>query len=550
MRIQEESPLPRDPLETLESDYEKAEVHLAWDRKKGVDGAPDERTLLFAFVELIPAEIPPPFDDYDPRDPRFFERIGDHHTLYVRHAVVGAKEALSWYLECRRGVAVLPGDDDGQFPAHDASGAKHLRIGDLGEEPAWPMLMCAPDDADTIPFAPEWMSCPRVHHLVPLANFNLDGLWEKKREQERAIGWLEDHLHFSLEEYPEYWGSVHLVAPNPVYRKLHAGRQRGAPPATAVSLRFEPRVGKRAEGLQLVYKDATMLGKLSAFSTTVHSRLVRMSFPQGHHSFQTDVIDPVRGMLENQNLVHVFIDGFRFDINVSGALKIKAPSLGSSYEVNRFSPTRDGMPIAIGGAATKVASAGSRLSEGKSQRSRRVAAEKSGQRWFRGELEEARSHLRGLIHGAKRDVLIVDPYFAHEELWIFMLAVGNEDVPIKLLSSAEVLKEPALHAREKGELLLDQVRRVSAAPRMNPFEVKVMIGGRPAVHDRFLLVDDRIWLLGSSLNEFGSRGTMMVSLPDPAPVRQELQKVWSEAMSLDKWVEEREKNTDKLRGKS
>jgi hypothetical protein len=35
---------------------------------------------------------------------------------------------------------------------------------------------------------------------------------------------------------------------------------------------------------------------------------------------------------------------------------------------------------------------------------------------------------------------------------------------------------------------------------MNPVEVRVMKGASPAIHDRFLLVGDRLWMLGSSLN--------------------------------------------------
>ena len=127
-----------------------------------------------------------------------------------------------------------------------------------------------------------------------------------------------------------------------------------------------------------------------------------------------------------------------------------------------------------------------------------------------------------------------------------MLAVGRDDITVRVLSSAEVLqKVPAEKAAlPGGEALLDVLRQVRSHDRMNPFEIKVMTGDRPGVHDRFLVVDDRIWLLGSSLNEFGSRGTMMVSLPDPAPVREQLANAWNDAVDLETWVSRRRRAVD------
>lgn len=537
MRIQEEAPLPLTPLATFDEDYEMAIVHLAWDRR-----GREERTLLFAFVELIPTEIPPPVDDYDAKDPRFSQRLGGQsdHVVYVRHAVVPAREALGWYLGCRRGLAVLPGKD-GRLPAPEAAGATVLRLSDLGEEPAWPTLVCAADDSDAIPFAPDWAECPRTHHLLPLAEINLGGLWSKP-EMERAERWLSDHLHFSLEEYPEYWGSVHLVAPNPVYRELHTRLQPRTPPAESVLVRFEPRAGKRVEGLSLAFRGGDSAGKLYAYNVPVHSALMRMNFPGGAHAVQKDVIDPVRGMLRSSNRMSAFVTSIKIDMHVASTVEVQGPTPETTYTVMRSGPAER-----LGtGKTPKLASAEMRMGEAHARRRKRAAARRQNQRWFRGEQEEAVDVLRGLIHEARREVLLVDPYFGGVELVKFMLAVGREDIPVRVLSSAEVLKEVrALEgaSREAGEHLLDVLSQLRSHQRMNPFEIKVLTGKRPAVHDRFLVVDERIWLLGSSLNEFGSRGTMMVSLPDPDPVREQLTKAWNDAVELEAWVERRKKNS-------
>jgi len=535
MRIQEEAPLPEDPLATFESDYEMAVVHLAFNRRRGRPGELGEGTLLFAFVELLPTEIPPPNDDFDPKDPRFSTGLGGdgQHTVYVQHAVVSAKNARAWYLGCRRGLAVLP--ENGAFPEPEAAGATRLRLADLGEYPSWPTLLCVADKSKHVPFVPEWAEYPRMHHLIARTDFKLGDLWSVS-EQERAHTWLLDHLHFRLDEYPEYWGSVHLMAPNPLYRHLHARRQQHFPPAESVLLRFEPRASKKLDGLELTYRGDALSEKLYSHTVPVQSLLLRMNFPGHAHLFQADVVDSVRGMLKNSSptLMSGFID-IKLDVNIGSTLEVNGPTPNSTYSVVRSSP-------AFGSRALdtpKLASARQRLTDANDRRRKRANAARRDQRWFRGQEDEAVDVLRSLLHQATREVLIVDPYFSGMELVKLMLAVGREDIPVRILSSAEVLRKQHGHggvAGAEGERLLDVLKQVRAHKRMNPFEIKVMPGKTPSIHDRFLLIDDKIWLLGSSLNKFGSSGTMMVALPDPESVREQLSRSWNDAMGLEAWL--------------
>jgi hypothetical protein len=178
------------------------------------------------------------------------------------------------------------------------------------------------------------------------------------------------------------------------------------------------------------------------------------------------------------------------------------------------------------------------------------AAKSHGQRWFKGKKDEARNLLRSLLNEATSDVLLVDPYFGAEELGEIMLAVGREDIQIRILSSSE-LKKPIAEGSEleKGTQLLALLQQLRSQQRMNPFEIRVMPGARPAIHDRFLAIDKRIWLLGSSLNEFGSRGTMLLALPDPGAVRDDLMKAWNDSEALETWVERR-RSREKTGGES
>jgi hypothetical protein len=64
--------------------------------------------------------------------------------------------------------------------------------------------------------------------------------------------------------------------------------------------------------------------------------------------------------------------------------------------------------------------------------------------------------------------------------------------------------------------------------------VRVMQGGdTPAIHDRYIVIDDEVWHCGPSFNELGARLGVVVRLPDPIPVRREINAVWSQSTPLE-----------------
>jgi hypothetical protein len=534
MKIQEESPLPTNPLDGLEDDYGHAVLHVAWDRHSETK----ELTLLFAFVELLPTEIPPPIDDYDFKAPRSSHRLGSDskHCIYVRHAVMTARQGLDWYLACRVGTAVLP------WPK-----GSPLKLADLGEEPPWPTLVSASDDSDAIPFVPQWIHCPRTHHLLPLVDFDLGLLWSAE-EREKAQGWLEDRLHFDLGEYPEYWGSVHLVAPNPVYRKIRTRLQRREPPAQSIVIQFQPRARKSAQGLDLIFRAKDPWGVTASPRATVERSLLRFHFDNGLNDASHDVLDPTRGFLQTSNYLLGFFDSFSSETHFAQTVLVKGPK--SSYEVTKLGKPHVST-FSVTGATQKVNTAHSRMISADIARRQRGAAKSHGQRWFKDQKDEARNLLRSLLNEANSNVLLIDPYFGAEELGEIMLAVGREDIPIRILSSSELRKSVSEESKlDKGNHLFALLQKIRSQQRMNPFEIRVMPGARPAIHDRFLIIDKRIWLLGSSLNEFGSRGTMLLALPDPDAVRDDLMKAWNDSEALEVWIERQQKRAKAKGGTS
>jgi hypothetical protein len=300
MQIQDAPPRSFNPLASLADDYEQAVVHLAWGEFK----QPAELRLLFAMVELLPNEVPPPLDDGE-----LVKKIDDESFVHIRRVVVAAEEALAWYLQCRQGIAWMP-FDDGSFPGTNDEHAQRFILADLGEEPPWPTLVCAHDENDqsTVPFCPPWHRTPRVHHLLPVQDLKLEKRWPSAEQLEHVMSWLSEHLHFHLNDYPEYWGSLHLVAPNPVFRRI---QERvfitSDPPSESVFVHFEPRTGKTVDGLELVYRESHPWGTRDLRRIVLQGPLVRVGFDHALDTTQRMVLDPQRGTLEEAGGHRVFL---------------------------------------------------------------------------------------------------------------------------------------------------------------------------------------------------------------------------------------------------
>jgi hypothetical protein len=537
MDIQDEFPLAQDPLADLATDYHHAVLHIAWDWHRPPF---DTVRLLFAFVELLPAEVPPPIDDYSFKDPGCRQRLGkaSEHQVHIRRAVISAADALAWYMACRSGTAVLP-DDNGSLRSPDDPGPQRLALlAPLGEEPAWPALLSAPDDSDMLPFAPAWIHCARSHHLVPTTEVDLEGLWPTAAEREEATNWLASVLHFELDQYPEYWGSVHLLAPNPVYRKMRSRLHRGEAPGESVLVKFQPRAGRSLDGLTLLYRERDAYGVTSGCVVRVRSDVLRFNSQSMVHSTSEDVFDERRGFLEVSHSMTTFVRGINMQFGAAQATRVQGAK--SSYVV-----PKSGKPeVVTVGTHEPPAPARLRLITAHYARHSKKAAADQHQRWFLGQHAEARAFLRSILTVATETLLFVDPYFGPDELGEFLLAVSRTDVPVLVLSSGKGLKEKVVKGAtiEKGDRLVEALAHLRTIQPMNPVEIRVMLGDDPPIHDRFMVVDRRIWHLGASLHDFGARGTLVLALPDPDEVRPHLLAAWDGAMPLDQWIQQRRRD--------
>lgn len=62
------------------------------------------------------------------------------------------------------------------------------------------------------------------------------------------------------------------------------------------------------------------------------------------------------------------------------------------------------------------------------------------------------------------------------------------------------------------------------------------------LHDRFLVIDDAVWFLGNSLNTLGDKSSLIVKLPNPDEVIEQLEGMLSQSISFEDYKISRAKN--------
>lgn len=520
------------PTWLVPGDYEHAMLHLAWLVASGV------RYLVFAQVVLYPAEFPEPDETAELVGPTF--KVGAQLCrTYLKRQRLSLEEALRWYDASLRGWVQLWGATN----KRDGSDV-FFSLGDLAQEPQWPTVCTG----SGLPFVDLTWGVVRSHHLVqPINPEHVAALTTCEHSRSRTMcehidarEWFSEHLYWDLAVYPEWIGSINLVAPNPLYRDLQWRLERptNANPERVVSA--IARANCNLDGLRLHVEEFGPIGVIATHDRTGMGapERIRHTSPESILSFL--VTCPQRGVLDCSEPRSVTSGPMGIHL-VSGpriaTQRIAIPGTARKPGVTRVLPliqtTLDadiGPPPDAGLAASLLWNAVRRAYV----RGLRV------EKWFYRDQKRAEKFIQGLIANAVRRVWIIDPYFGVVGLFRFALGTTRTDVETHLLVGVTRLKEddPTEPSSEAGEILLREVRHYAST---KPVEARVMIG-TPAVHDRFLVIDDAVFLSGSSLHSLGERASMVVQILDGEPIVRELAEIMHDAdrtTSLEAWVEQR-----------
>jgi hypothetical protein len=524
-----------DSRRQLLDDYRGALIRLATLR------ANKQQYLLFAWVELYPFDMRLP-DRWISGEQAWRVPQSDGWTCAFSATPVTVTEALDWYEAAANGNVVIHVGKSNTIEALAPA---------VGPEPAYGGF-CTGVDA---PFALSWHDDPRVHRYVALsANpepVRQLGLIRAARE------WLEQHIGFDPYEFDEWLGGLALLAPDPLCA------------AVALCLTGRTEDGRESLTVQVVPRRSVERGIAHLSDLSIHvverrvgawqsvrtmqlnpaGTSVKIENPHWYGEVGYALVCPKRGLLrfvEPQSSIEQVGIGMHAS---NMTLMVDVPAEGrrkpaKTIPVMRFLPR---LQISVGAALNDAVR--TRLIAAKERRKMRLEISNAPQRLFgsqrsvtdrievQRQQQEAESFVAGLIARAQKQVIFVDPFFGLRQTRLFALRVSNNRVRVRILTGQQGLKARGESRQPPHSLLAADLAYLESLAKDKSVvapTVRVMLGGdTPAIHDRYLVVDNEVWHCGPSFNELGARLGVMVRLPDPIAVRREINAVWSQSTRLE-----------------
>lgn len=477
--------------------------------------------LLFASVELLPAEMPAP-----PAPPNggWYQNFGSGR-LCVGRTVVPLLEALAWYEALGRGHGLVPGK------------TFKVTAPRLAPEPDHNGFTVPPEPP---PFSPMWHRRARLHRLVPMDPLadSVEMLRAGITDVEacvRARAWLRQHLHFDLLAYDEWLGSGVLIAPNPLLRDWAARIVTRSAEGETLEVGGLPRQGVDLSTLKVTVEEqrAGASGWRDEGTPNVLGRFYA-SAPSEVAAVRHDLFCHRRGVLDHEAPAWFF----------------RGVSVGEAGEVShrhvappRRTPGAKPKQIEVRSKPISLpdppATALRQLERLQQARAARAGDQQPAEALRSAPIVRLLEHDRAatvawiceLIAQARSQVLFVDPYFDADDLQEFATAAQYQGVAIRVLINPRPGR--VRDADENGELFGDHLLRKIEELR-DPIQefgdIDIRVSRVRRLHDRFLQVDDIVWHSGHSFNRMGmGEISLMTRVAEPNDTREALAEAFAAA---------------------
>lgn len=168
--------------------------------------------------------------------------------------------------------------------------------------------------------------------------------------------------------------------------------------------------------------------------------------------------------------------------------------------------------------------------------------------------EKAREYVMQLLNSAENECLICDPYFKKEDFEKYIFFMEKLDVKVRIINSEKQLGN--ISAPDSEDYLLKLNDCINYYNRKVGREVAECrsLTKNLSIHDRFIIIDDCGWLIGSSLNEFGNRASSICKIPQGSLeyMRKNFERWWNDtenSESLDGYIQRKVKLNASPEGK-
>lgn len=526
--------------------FEHAVVHVAVVVPPRSTSERPPLRLLFASVWLLAAGRQVPLRPAKP----YFKKFKEEGAIAVDRIVMTAEEAIRWYRTASDELGT-------PIPFRDArkdSDGVPLSAGKLSDFPTWPVLG-VPLESDDITLKSERPSIPfrnlgiirysrRISDSQEWPSF-LDQNGQSKQCQE-AFKFLEHHMHVDFREYPEYIGGMALAVPD---CDVHSVRQLVDPKeegSESLYFHVKPHPGRKLQGLNLTSMEGQQ-GILTSFDTVPvpEDGLVVIERPSSIHGSGLVLTHTERGVLLQTPMRQFMRQAhFRTEV-VERRVEVTAPEIDKKKSpVNEYITEKKTLASSQTlGEAPSTTDAFRRLLDAKKERLLNHCARVYDQTWFTADQrKEALEHIRKKFKHAHSSIFIADPYFSANQIPQYLFAIERDTIKIQILTSNRAfkqIKEAETGTESDSEATQDTYQKllenlaIFQGSHKNNIEIKVANTENSLFHDRFIAIDGRVWMIGSSLNSIGIRPTLTMRIPHGEKILDHLLRLYNNALPLE-----------------
>ena len=524
-------------LDEIASDYDRAEITAVWFQ----DRATSRNYLLYAVAEMCPGEQElskvietPKGDSVLP-----FARasLSEGRTLYIARVFLPEPNAALLFYRGAGGRR-LPIQSH-PTPEKRQPGASPLvleSIGALVEEPPGEHPLVVKSGSPMLDGLPSRGTALRLLSLLDVRGETRSSL--SSAELDRVGAFATAHLGIDLAEYGEHLGAVHLCFSNPILRSFD---ERLTPDNRDLVFESRAREGRTVQGCTLELIDQRDAGNGFHIRHSLQERTEFVPIPNRPHNLRTMLFAPSGECLADE--LSTFIQRFDMKMDLmSSARRVQVPGPDGSMKehiVHTYTAHESPPSDAQSNSPAEM------IERERRRRLMQDLRKDDTFYYFSGgdaSYEEARSVVRKLLGKARDRCLLCDVFVSARDVAEFLPFVRRIGLPIRVLGSAWFLRRTingsSLTYGEELKVLLDDLQKREPGLKIT---CRVLSGRNGApVHDRFLMLDNDVFLLGSSLNELGRRATTLFRVPDPDYLRAELEKWWdarsNQSRPLNEWL--------------
>lgn len=155
----------------------------------------------------------------------------------------------------------------------------------------------------------------------------------------------------------------------------------------------------------------------------------------------------------------------------------------------------------------------------------------------------AKQTVKDLLKTAQKSCVLCDPYFSRTDFEDYILPLTGKNCLIQIITTQNKIsktKKDGNVDKTSGEELQNLLDKLNSIPttraKIECYVLNNTADDKTALHDRFFIVDENAYLMGSSLNHFGEKATTLYKAPTAIILQRETEIMIKNSKLLSEWL--------------